>query len=115
VQLAQLVVRLGERKPAVNVDLERLGGNVGGGHVRIDPSVDAHRPSCDPPLALELRDRLREHLDVELEPEGGDVTRLLRSEQIAGAANLEIPHRDLEARAELGVVGQRGQARAGLG
>ena len=32
---------------------------------------------------------------------------LLVAEQVAGAAQLEVAHRDLEARAELGVVAQR--------
>jgi hypothetical protein len=38
------------------------------------------------------------------------VTRLLLPEQVARAANLEVAHGDLEARAELGVVRERGQA-----
>ncbi len=37
------------------------------------------------------------------------MTRLLVAEQVAGAADLEVAHRDLEACAELRVVGQRAQ------
>ena len=60
-------------------------------------------------LAGELGDGLVEHLDVELEAERGDVARLLGAEEVARAADLEVAHRDLEAGAELGVVGQRRQ------
>ena len=65
-------------------------------------------------LAGELGHGLVEHLDVELEAEGGHVARLLGTEQVAGAPDLEVAHGDLEARAELGVVGERRQAGAGL-
>ena len=65
-------------------------------------------------LTRELGDGLAEHLDVELEPERGDVAGLLRAEQVAGAADLEVAHRDREAGAELGVVGERRQPRPRL-
>ena len=45
-------------------------------------------------LAGQLGDGLVQHLDVELEPERGDVARLLGAEQVAGAADLEVAHRD---------------------
>ncbi len=57
---------------------------------------------------------LVQHLDVQLEAERGNVARLLGAEQVACAADLEVAHRDREARAELGVVGQRRQSRTGL-
>src|SRR2546430_1592061 len=113
-QLAELVVALGEREATVQVDLERLGSDVVGGHVRVDPRVHAHRPRHRAPLTGQLGYRLAEELDVQLEPEGGDVPVLLGSEQVAGAADLEVAHRDREAGAELGVVGERRQPRAGL-
>ena len=40
---------------------------------------------------------------------------LLGAEQVAGVMDLEITHRDLEARAELRVVGERGEPRPRLG
>ena len=82
--------------------------------VRVDAGVDPHRPRDGAPLARELGDGLREHLDVELEPERGHVPRLLGAEQVACAADLEIAHRDREAGAELGVVGERRQPRPRL-
>ena len=42
------------------------------------------------------------------------MARLLVAEQVAGAAQLEVAHRDLEAGAELGEVRQRRQALRGL-
>ena len=66
------------------------------------------------PLAGELGDGLAQQLDVELEAERGDVPGLLRAEQLARAADLEVAHRDREAGAELGVVGERRQPRARL-
>ena len=41
--------------------------------------------------------------------------RLLVAEQVAGAADLEVAHRDAEARAELGVVRERREAGGGVG
>ena len=59
-------------------------------------------------------DGLVQHLDVELEAERGDVPRLLGAEQVAGAADLEVAHRDLEPGPELGVVGERREPGARL-
>ena len=63
-----------------------------------------------PSPAEQRCDRLVEHRHVELEADRRDVARLLVAEQVAGAADLEVAHRDLEAGAELGVVGERRQA-----
>ena len=79
------------------------------GHVRVDSRIHADRPSRGAALSRELRDGLAEQLDVELEAERGDVAGLLRAEQVAGAPDLEVAHRDREACSELGVVGERGQ------
>ena len=98
----------------MEVDLERLGLDVGRRHVGVDRRIDAHRPRDRAPLARQLRDRLAEQLDVELEAERGHVAGLLGAEQVAGAADLEIAHGDREARAQLGVVGERRQPRPRL-
>src|SRR6478752_757582 len=98
----------------MNVDAERLRVDVRAGDVGIDASVDPHRPRGDALLALERGHRLVEQLHVELEADGGHVAGLLRSEQFARAADLEVAHGDGEAGAELGVVGQRREPRTGL-
>ena len=113
-ELAQLVLVLGERDPPVQVDLQRLCLDVGGGDVRVDAGVDPHRPRDDAGLSRELGDGLVQHLDVQLEAERRDVTGLLGAEQVARAADLEVAHRDLEAGPELRVVGERREARPRL-
>src|SRR5205085_6950703 len=113
-QLAQLVLRLREREPAMEVDLQRLRADVVGRHVRVDTCVDPDRARDDAALPAQLRDRFGEQLDVELEAESGDVTGLLVAEQVPGAADLEVAHRDREPRAELGVVGERRKPPAGF-
>src|SRR6266540_828875 len=109
-KLPQLVLVVGEGEPTVQVDLQRLGGDVVGGHVRIHACVDPDRTHRDAPLAGQLRDRFRQELDIQLEAECGDVTGLLVAEQVARAANLEVAHRDRETGTQLGVVGERRQA-----
>ena len=85
------------------------------GHVGVDAGVDAHRARGRAPRWPESSATAScEHLDVELEAERGDVAGLLGAEQVAGAADLEVAHRDREAGAELGVVGERREPRARL-
>ena len=50
-ELAELVLVLRERDPAVEVDLERLGLDVGRGDVRVDAGVDPDRARGDARLA----------------------------------------------------------------
>jgi hypothetical protein len=78
--------------------------------VGVDAGIDPYWPPGRARLPLHLRDRLVEHLDVELEADRGDVARLLRAEQLAGATDLEVAHRDRESRAELRVVRERREA-----
>ena len=111
-QLTELVVVLRQRDAAMEVDLERLGLDVRRGHVCVDASVDAHRLHGDARLVRELGDRLVQHLDVELAAERRDVTGLLRAQEVAGAADLEVAHRDLEACSITGMVGQGGETLA---
>jgi hypothetical protein len=89
---------LGEGDPTVEVDLEGLGLDVGRRDVRIDARIHPHRAHGHPRLAGELGHRLVQHLHVQLEAERRDVTGLLRAEQVTGAADLEVAHRDLEPR-----------------
>ena len=58
-------------------------------------------------LALQLPDRLGDDLAVEVEADGGDVAGLLGAEQVAGAADLEVAHGDLETRAQVGGLADR--------
>src|SRR3954451_7002490 len=112
-QSAELGDFAGARDAPVDVDLRLLVGDVVGRHVGVDVDVEAHGlrlVMSREALALARPDRLVEHAHVQLEAERRDVARLLVAEQGAGAADLEVPHRDLEAGAELGVVAERAQA-----
>src|SRR4051794_24826788 len=106
---------LGDLAPARDggghVDLRLLVGDVGGGDVRVDVDVGAPGLGLVPGRrAIAGADRLVEHAHVQLEPERRDVAGLLVAEEVAGAADLEVAHRDLEAGAELGVVAERAEA-----
>ncbi len=81
-----------------------------GGVGQVDGQLDRLRPW----LALELGDGLRDHLDVEVVADGGDVAGLVAAEQVPRPADLQVPQRDLEPGAELGVVADGAQALVGL-
>jgi len=61
-------------------------------------------------LTLQLGDRFRDHLHVQVVADRGDVTGLVVAEEIAGSTDLKVAHRDLEARTELGVLADRAKA-----
>ena len=73
-------------------------------------------------LALQRRHGIGEQMVVQLESHRGDLAVLLLAEQVAGAANLEVAHRQLESGAEVlqvaddveslvGLLGQRPRGR----
>ena len=55
-------------------------------------------------------DRFGQQFAVRLEADRADEARLRRAEQVAGAANLEIAHRDLQARSEMRELADRFRA-----
>ncbi len=63
-------------------------------------------------LALHLADGSIEHLGIELEADGFDMSALLAAEQISRAAQFQIKRRDFEARAQIGKFFQRRQSSA---
>ena len=87
---------LGQRDAAVDVHLGGLHARRSGRDVGVDGGVDAdgRRPDGRRRLALQVGDGLGQQLAVQLEADGGDVARLLVAEQVAGAAQLEVAHRD---------------------
>ena len=66
-------------------------------------------------FALHFADGAFEHLRVELEADGFDVSALLAAEEISGAAKFEIEGGDFESGAEVGEFFQRREATAGDG
>src|SRR5207248_3977862 len=65
-------------------------------------------------LALQLPNRLGDELAVEVEPDGGDVAGLLGAEHVAGPADLEVAHGDLEPGPEIGELADRLEPLVGL-
>ncbi len=112
-QREQLVDAGGAGDAAVHVDLRLLVADVARGHVGVEADVEAN--GFDLVLrvitldAAHRADGLVDHLQVQLEAECGDVAGLLVAEEVAGAAQLEVAHRDLQAGAQVGVVGERGE------
>ena len=73
--------------------------------VGVDRQLDLDLRGGGLPLAPEVGHRLAHQPDVEVEADPGDVPRLLAAEQVAGATDLEVLHRDLDAGTEVGVAG----------
>ena len=72
----------------------------------VDGDVGRHRHR----LTLQLPDRVDHHLAVEVETDRRDVPGLRLPQEVAGAADLEVAHGDLEPRAEVGELADRLQA-----
>ncbi len=62
----------------------------------------ARRDDAPAASPLHLHDGVGEQARVEVEADGVDEAGLLRAEQVARAANLQVLHGDAEARAKLG-------------
>ncbi len=77
----------------------RLAGNV-----EVDRRDFGNRKSSG------VRDRFCDELHVEVVADGRDGTRLVVTEQVARAANLEVTHGNLEAAAQRGVVANGAQS-----
>ena len=71
------------------------------GQLDADVGLDGDRFTTEP------RELLLEQLRVRVEPDAGDLPRLLGAEHRAGAAQLEVPHRDREPGAEARLLGDR--------
>ena len=87
---------------------------VGAGHVVVgEVGGDAQADlglHADPALfALQLVDGLFHHLGVELEAHRGDLAGLLPAQEVAGAADLQVVERQLEAAPQLVQLLQRPQ------
>ena len=74
--------------------------------VRVDGQLDADLVELGLGITAELVHGLTDEPDVEVEADVGDVAGLLAAEQVSGAADLEVLHRDRHAAAEVAVLGQ---------
>ena len=106
-QLDQLGHLARARDPPVHVDLGGFEGHVLGREVGVDGDVQAQLAVRSSSLASGLAaylggaaERLHgllQHRHVQLEANRCHMPRLLVAEQVAGPAQLEVAHRDLEA------------------
>ena len=104
--LLQLLLVRGRRKLPIGLESQPLVIDVLGGQVSVDGQFDAHIGFGLGVLTAELRDRLTDEPDIEVEAHPLDVSGLLTAQQVAGPADLEVLHRHLHARTQLGVGGQ---------
>ena len=99
----------------MDIHLDRLETHIIGWHIRIEGDIDSRarseRLGRD---TLQISHGFGQQVAVQLETDRRNVARLLVAEQIAGTAQLKIAHGDTKARTELGVVGERGEARTRL-
>ena len=105
------VVDLGRRRDGgqapVRLEAQLLLGDVVRREVGVGRHVELDLGRRPDRRALHLGHRLGDHLAVEVVADGGDVARLRLAEQVAGAADLEVAHGDLEPAAELGRLADR--------
>ena len=83
----------------MKVDLGRLEGHVLGREVGVHRDVQAHlrlRAVAGPVLAANGGDRVVEEGHVQLEAHSRHVAGLLVAQQVAGPAQLQVPHGDGE-------------------
>ena len=93
---AQVRQALVDREPLIHL------GNVGVRQERLDAHRDDGIHRRPDRLALQFSHGLGQELGVKIEAHGRDVAVLLRPQQVAGAADLQVPHGEPEAGAELG-------------
>src|SRR6267142_1694703 len=98
------------RHAAVDVQLLIAIGDVLVGHERREVARHLRLGAAHDGRPLKLLHHLVDHPAIEVEADAGHEAVLLRSEQVARPANLEIPHRDLEPRAQLLVLRDRAEA-----
>ena len=98
------------RQPAIDVHPLAVAGDVGLGDERGDADVDVRFGRRRLGLVLELPRRLFQQLAVHLVADGRDVAGLLGAEDVAGAADFQVAHGDLEAGAEVAVFLDRLQS-----
>jgi len=93
----------GGRDLGVGLKAKALVRDVLVGDVRVDGQLDADLGLLRLLLAAEVGHGLGDHADVQVEAHTLDVAGLLPAEQVAGAADLEVLERHLDAGTQVGV------------
>ncbi len=98
----------------MQVDPGRLVADEGRRHVGVDADLHPRQLLRRGSSPCSCAVASSQHRQVHLEAHRGDLARLLLPQQLAGAPDLQVAHGDLEAGAQLGVVGQGGEPRHGF-
>ena len=100
--IVPLLLGLDTGDPLVNIQLLHLVFDIALGDKSVHIQVNGRfKFFLLLPLALLFFYRLIEHLTVEIIADRLHVAVLLRSQQVSGSPDLQIPHRDLEAAAKI--------------
>ena len=100
--LVVILVRADQRDALIDIQLLHFVYDIAIRNIRIQLQIDGRLEGFFLLLlSLRLLHRLSQHLAVQLIAHGLHVTGLLRPQDIAGAAQLQVPHGDLYAAAKL--------------
>ena len=103
-----------EARRTVGLEPGGLLGHVILGQVGVDRQLDGYLGRLSDRFALQLGYRFGHHLAIEVVADGGDVPGLRRTQQVAGAPDLEVAHGNAKARAQLGGLADRLEPFVGL-
>ena len=103
--LRDLLFGIGGSDLAVRLQAQTLRINVGVRNMRVDGQVNLRFDLALFLLAAVVRHRLADQAQVQVKTNTGNMAGLFAAEQVAGTANLQVLHGQLQARAEL-VVGR---------
>ena len=112
-QLLRLLGGAQRRDAAVDIHALLARGNVALRKVRRNREVGGAFGALRGFFAALLKHGFFQKLQVHIVADAHHVARLLGAEQIARAANFKVAHRDAEARAELRVLADGGEALGG--
>ena len=107
-QAGELRIVVGRRESLIQAQANRIVNDEFGRNERVQRHVQRRPDAFEGQARLAVMARfqevnlLRQQLRVEIEADRGDVPALRRAQQVAGAADLEVFHRDAHSRAQLG-------------
>src|SRR5260370_28806538 len=110
--IAQLTIRFHAGDALVHPQALIFFGNVLGGNTNVESEVELRLGFVGRDFAFHFADGALQHLGIQFEADGFDMTALLAAQQVAGAAEFEVERGNLESGSEIGEFFERGQAAA---
>ena len=99
--LRDLLFSIGGSNLTVCLQAQTLRINVGVRNMRVDGQVNLRLDLALFLLAAVVCDRLADQAQVQVKTDTGNMAGLLAAEQVAGTANLQVLHGELQARTQL--------------